>query len=325
MRAVVLCPAGAVTGGPEALHQLVHTARALGEDAEIVYLGDGDRTAVPEPYRHYDVRIGTQVPDEPGIVVVAPEIFAFRLLTLQRAVPALWWLSVDWFDRHNDGYQRQYGTPLKPLDVLYGRPGVLHLAQSQYALDTVRARGGDPIMLSDYLHTSLRAELVDAQVGERADAVAYNPAKGMDTTRRLMDLAPDLTWVPLAGMTHAELARALGGVKAYVDFGEHPGRDRIPREAALAGACVVVGRRGSAVNDVDVPIPQEYKVDPAEGPAADRRTVALLRDVLADHTTHAARFASYRRWIEDQEAAFADETRGVFEAARSAATVGASA
>ncbi|MBU4335476.1 MAG: hypothetical protein KJ548_02795 [Actinobacteria bacterium] len=322
MRAVVLCPAGVVTGGPEALHQLAHTAGLLGEDVEIVYLGDGDPTTVPEPYRHYDVRIGTGPLDVPDQVVIAPEIYADRLLGLQRAVPALWWLSVDWFDRHNAEHQRRYGTPLRPLDVLYHRPGVLHLTQSQYALDTVRARGGEPMMLSDYLHTSLRDELAAARTSTKVDAVAYNPAKGMETTARLMNLAPDLTWVPLAGMTHAELALALGQVKAYVDFGEHPGRDRIPREAALAGACVVVGRRGSAANEVDVPIPAEYKIDPATGPTADLATVALLRDVLADYAGHASRFDAYRSWIGAQEQTFAVETQAVFAAARAVASQG---
>lgn len=47
----------------------------------------------------------------------------------------------------------------------------------------------------------------------------------------------------------------------YIDFGEHPGKDRIPREAAMRDLIVITGRDGAAVNDVDVSIPKKYKID----------------------------------------------------------------
>jgi hypothetical protein len=49
----------------------------------------------------------------------------------------------------------------------------------------------------------------------------------------------------------------------YIDFGNHPGRDRIPREAAAMGCVVITNRRGSAENDVDIPIPNFLKIDDA--------------------------------------------------------------
>jgi hypothetical protein len=47
----------------------------------------------------------------------------------------------------------------------------------------------------------------------------------------------------------------------YVDFGHHPGMDRIPREAAACGCLVLVGERGSASYFKDVPLTAEYKID----------------------------------------------------------------
>lgn len=49
--------------------------------------------------------------------------------------------------------------------------------------------------------------------------------------------------------------------KVYIDFGQHPGMDRIPREAAACGCLVLVGERGSASYFNDVPLPAEYKID----------------------------------------------------------------
>ena len=53
----------------------------------------------------------------------------------------------------------------------------------------------------------------------------------------------------------AKLLRA----KIYIDFGPHPGMDRFPREAALAGCMIVTNTQGAAEYYADVPIPHKYK------------------------------------------------------------------
>jgi hypothetical protein len=62
-------------------------------------------------------------------------------------------------------------------------------------------------------------------------------------------------------MKRNEIIDLLKKAKVYIDFGNHPGKDRIPREAAVLGCCVIVGKRGSAKYYEDVPIPEEYKFD----------------------------------------------------------------
>ncbi|MCX7738527.1 MAG: hypothetical protein N2Z80_03840 [Hydrogenothermaceae bacterium] len=49
--------------------------------------------------------------------------------------------------------------------------------------------------------------------------------------------------------------------KVYIDFGNHTGKDRIPREAAMLECCVITGRRGIAKYREDVPIPENYKIE----------------------------------------------------------------
>ena len=46
-------------------------------------------------------------------------------------------------------------------------------------------------------------------------------------------MAQDLRWVPLIGMTTEEMRSCMSKSKVYIDFGNHPGKDRIPREAAI--------------------------------------------------------------------------------------------
>jgi disulfide oxidoreductase YuzD len=48
--------------------------------------------------------------------------------------------------------------------------------------------------------------------------------------------------------------------KIYIDFGHHPGKDRIPREMAACGCIVITGNEGTSASDVDVPVgPRKFK------------------------------------------------------------------
>ena len=47
-------------------------------------------------------------------------------------------------------------------------------------------------------------------------------------------------------MTPEQVVDLMSESKVYIDFGNHPGKDRIPREAVINGCCVITGVRGSA-------------------------------------------------------------------------------
>lgn len=136
----------------------------------------------------------------------------------------------------------------------------------------------------------------------RQDIVAYNPKKGLAFTQQLMAAAPDITWAPIEHMTAEEVHALLCRAKCYIDFGNHPGQDRIPREAAAAGCCVITDRRGSAANDMDVPIPTTYKFD--DVPQAIPAILSCIRDCLADYEGHTRDFDSYRAMIAGQKERF---------------------
>ena len=51
---------------------------------------------------------------------------------------------------------------------------------------------------------------------------------------------------PIRGMTRQQVIDAMRHAKLYLDFGEFPGRERMPREAALCGCCIITSKIGSA-------------------------------------------------------------------------------
>lgn len=198
------------------------------------------------------------------------------------------------------------GAYISPLDFVYDPAfKVTHLAQSRYAADHLSGRNLDAVMVTDHLNSDSLSEFRRLRSAPKENIIAYNPAKGMEITRRLIRRAPHITWAPIQRMTRPEVVDLLGRCKAYIDFGNHPGRDRLPREAAAAGACVVVGRRGSAANDVDVPIPEKYKFSTSVEDEAG--VIDLLDVVLTDHARHITDFLPYVRWVEGHEQNFSDE------------------
>ena len=108
-----------------------------------------------------------------------------------------------------------------------------------------------------------------------------------------------------------QLAAVMRGARLYVDFGPHPGRDRMPREAAVHGCCVLTGRRGSAANSADLPIPDWYKVDERQSGAVEL-VGTMIREILSDYPTHYERFSGYRAWIGRQKTEFLDQVHSVF-------------
>ncbi|MCM8776202.1 MAG: hypothetical protein NC930_07645, partial [Candidatus Omnitrophica bacterium] len=90
----VLCPSQVATGGPEAIHQLVHELRVLGYDASIVYSPQVDEPT-PAAYRHYGINNVWEIDDKPLNLLIVPEVWADRVKEFSNMQKAIWWLSVD--------------------------------------------------------------------------------------------------------------------------------------------------------------------------------------------------------------------------------------
>jgi hypothetical protein len=300
-RVVILCPAGAVSGGPEALHQLAGALRSRGVDASLLYYPEvAGGVSVPEPYGCYDVRVTRELDDSPSTLVVIPEVMTSFAWRLRHAQKAFWWLSVDNY------FKWKHCNP--GPSVLVSRPDSVHLCQSAYARRFLAQHGVGPVMmLSDYVSEGVFS---GSQPGFRIPCVAYNPKKGVETTRRLIARSQGRQlWIPLEGMSKRDLAATLQSARIYVDFGEHPGRDRIPREAALCGALVITGRRGAAALAEDVPLPDAFRLDET-APAFETDVVATLDALLTSDAAFAAAVAQqddYRAWIRGNKATFVAE------------------
>lgn len=280
LKMVVACPANVVTGGPEALHQLVHTANELSPGTAAIWYLPAIGRGAPDAYRHYECPAVQKPKIPPDALLVLPEIWPKigKALSNQRA---LWWLSLDNFGTHGQ-------TELERI--------TLHLCQSFYARQAL-PEALPTMMLTDWVEIPAKPSL------SRIDMIAVNPAKNAGLLEPFRQANADIPFVYLAGCGRQQVSQALHSARIYIDFGRHPGRDRMPREAALAGCVVLSTRHGAASCFDDMPLDDFFKFDSVE------ELNARVREILAGPEKFRAAQDDYRRWVQGQRDTFREEVR----------------
>ena len=60
--------------------------------------------------------------------------------------------------------------------------------------------------------------------------------------------------IELKNLNSSKIINIFQKTKIYLDFGYHPGKDRMPREAVLFNNCILTNKRGSAGNNMIYPL-----------------------------------------------------------------------
>ncbi|HIZ01792.1 MAG TPA: hypothetical protein H9819_05995 [Candidatus Bacteroides merdipullorum] len=329
----VFSPGNSTTGGIELLHQLVDYLRNQKQKAYIYYY-NAPSANIPDAYKKYNISVTTTIEDAENNVIVLPEICFHLSKNYTHAQTVLWWLSVNNYyhqeKRHIPlyeifSYSKTYGLKqiwhrIAGLFLLQWRfktdfsikdsihKEYIHAYQSEYAKQHLQERGVSNLYpLKDYINTAF---ISDKTCQSKKPAILYNPKKGLKFTRKLMKAAPDLRFIPLQNLSRTALQEMLSGSALYIDFGNHPGMDRLPREAAVNGCCIITGRQGAAQNDIDIPIPAEYKFDERTASVLD--ITRQIRSILADYESHTAHFETYRDRIKHEQEIFYQQIDTLF-------------
>ncbi|RPA38334.1 hypothetical protein [Shewanella frigidimarina] len=311
----VLCPGNVVTGGPELLHQLVDSLNKKGDVASIVYYPFESTFDVPNAYKHYKVnhKAFSDVNFE-GHAVVLPEILTGYKRFFPKSKVYIWWMSVDNYFKHFPTGLRRLKNKLtnynkSPIRV-HKLTDCSHLAQSEYAREFLANYGLTTYMLSDYLNQEHLDREVD--LSKKQNIISYNPLKGIEVTQKIRDFYKGYQFVPIQNMTAKEVAELLEKSKVYIDFGDHPGKDRIPREAAMAKCIVITGRKGSANNLIDIAVPDKYKID-----EDSKSFIVAIGEAFSfafdDFENALHDYELYRTKIQNEKRVFDEEVNEFFE------------
>jgi tetratricopeptide (TPR) repeat protein len=251
---ILFCPQ-VVTGGPEAMHQLAYTINALGGNAKIAYYGAISRTSLandqvecsyqPDPnlveaYAAYQPVVLSRASLKPRTLVIFPEVLAEVARKMTACPRAIWWLSVD-----NAVVSNPKLTDKQTAREILDEPQLIHLYQSEYARHFLQHHVGlrNLFPLFDFINRDYIEE-GESSAREARRHVAIFPRKGGPLAAQFVASAQGIDFRLLQNMSRAEVRAALRECAIYIDFGHHPGKDRVPREAAASGAVVFLHEGG---------------------------------------------------------------------------------
>jgi hypothetical protein len=326
----ILCPANYETGGTELAHQLVDFLIAKNRNAFIVYLVNNDfqMANVPQGFRKYNINVASEPIDDINNILILPESFLFFGKKFQKIQLIFWWMSIDnyyslaplWeFFKLNGLKNTLYlakvrykmkqsllsGMSFKDINKFENR--ILHVYQSTYAKYTLLNNNVNYLLpLSDYINTEF---LIGQDLNiKKQDIILFNPAKGLKFTKKIIKLLPNYRFVALEKLTRSELSEYLKISKLYIDFGNHPGKDRLPREAVLNNCCLIVGKKGSAKFFEDIAIPSKYKFDEKDIDLI----IEAIKDIVLNYDSIKNDFIFYRNRILLEKEKFHSEIEEIF-------------
>lgn len=328
----IFCPENVATGGTELLHQFADYLNSESKyDAFIIYYNSKDEIVnaeVPERFKIYNTKSTTNLVDSPNSIIVLPEVCYYFSKKFTKARFLFWWLSYDnylgsantLFSIKNffngtftlkqfllNLYLKKRSRIFSISDIRKINDRIIHGYQSQYVHEKLFELGFyKQLPLSDYISTKfLETEFSNQNTNEREDIILYNPAKGIEVTREILKKAADKNYkfIPLQNLNQNQLADLFSRAKLYIDFGNHPGKDRLPREAALQGCLILVGNRGSAQYFEDVLINDNCKVNNKN----INQIISKIEYLLNNYEVESEKIELYKTKIKNEKKIFFEE------------------
>lgn len=328
----VVCDRNNLSGGSESLHQFASQLNKFGAEARMYYL-KSDETSIPDKFKKYELQSDNKIVDSNENIIIVPETETQFLYKYKRAKKCIWWLSLDSYYGYTsiEGILRsaqRHNIP-KFLYFLYfpvifikkkctphyfrfskKDQGILHMYNCEYVRKYLKNRGiSDSNLL--YMCGPIRDEYFNAKVSKKENIIAYNPKKNFIFTKKVIGAISkerkDISFIPIEKMTPAQIVDLLAKCKVYIDFGQFPGPERIPREAVTMRCNIITSLYGSTRNSIDVPIPTKYKI------AAKKKNIPhiceTVYELLDNYEKHISEYDDYRAKVAHQKELLVTNTK----------------
>lgn len=329
----VMAPYHYASGGPELSHQLVDYLKKKGKEAFVVYEKEGiiidDDITVTKQYQKYNIVVSPTIEDKKENVIVLPEIYLSLIPRFKNIQVCIWWMSVDNAVKANRNFldtfffQKGFYERLRVIKHwrynsknLYSLKKLkkddlrlTHFYQSVYAQQYLYGLGINRVIrLTDFINPDILNNVDSSKVKE--NIILYNPSKGFRYTQKLIARMDGYKFFALKGLNREQLNDLFDRAKVYIDFGNFPGNDRLPREAAVHNCCILTGKFGASRFYEDVPINDKYKFDMTH---VDYKAIKdRIDDVFAHYDERIKDFEYIRENISHQQENFYREIDNIF-------------
>ena len=186
---------------------------------------------------------------------------------------------------------------------------LFHFYQATYIQQFLYEHHFDRVIkLTDYINPEIINNVDTTK--KKENIILYNPSKGLKYTENLMATMSGYKFIALKGFNREQLNNLFDTAKLYIDFGPFPGKDRLPREAAIHKCCIVTGRFGASGYFEDVPIYGKYKFDMTHANYSEIKK--CIDDIFANYNERVDDFKYLRESIMREQENFYREIDNIF-------------
>ncbi len=318
----IACPGNYATGGTELLHQLswILTNTYEVENCMYYYNYTNKENPINERFEKYRVKYVFSIEDKKENILIIPKAQTRLVFDYKNIKKCIWWMSVDNYFKNFTQNKLK-----KIIKIILGKENkelrfedkdITHFVQSTYAgkfLEKNKVK--EYYFLSDYLNEEFLKQSISYKGETREDIVLYNPKKGFEFTKKIIEKLnkrnTKIKFVGLENLTPNEIITLGKKSKVYIDFGNHPGKDRFPREAAILGCVVITGKKGSAKYYEDIKIDNEFKFED-EDENLDNICSKIIKSI-ENYNDEITKFENYRKSILNEYKVFEEEVRVIVE------------
>ncbi len=345
----ILAPSKIFTGGPAALHQLGHTIKNKTKFKKvfIYYVPNSNSNSIHPYFKKYKLNVAKKIDDRDNNLLIVSELYPdIKFLNNYKNIQkAIWWLSFDNYllsffkSENNKIIQNILKIPFKMVEFfniltnfffgnyiffdylkdIYSRKEIFrnltfkninyHFCQSYYVKKILNKNGCKTYDISDFLNDVFL--LGKYNKNKKKNIVTYNKIKSTKFIEFVIKKNKTVKFIPLINLTKNKMVDTLKKSKIYLDFGTHPGKDRIPREAAVLGNCIIVNKKGSAKNKFDIEIPYEFKFD--EKYSDIKKINQKINEIFTNHDNEFKKFSYYVSKIKKEEKNFINQVKFFFK------------
>ncbi len=340
----ILAPANTFTGGPELLHQFAyHFFKLFKVKTKMVYLPMDQKNLVHKNFKKYKVAYSSSIIDHEDNILIIPEAnmyleFSMKFKKLKKI---LWWMSLD----NYFGYKFKYEynkylrslikIPYKLINIFnkivnynfgiytehdylkffYSFKSIntqkeltqisLHMAQSYYSLNFLKKKFKNVKYLSDYQ----RDEIIKINKTKNKKNIICYSGKSNKFIDKIIEYT-NLPMLKLSGIKSNNVIKILKSSKLFIDFGYHPGKDRLPREAVVLNNCIITNKKGSASNSIDIPIKKKYKFLETNNnlPKIEK----TINKIIIEYHKEIKHFKNYKKLVLKEKKKFLVDLKKIF-------------
>ncbi len=333
---IVVCSPGDVliSGGVNSLHNLCRALGQSGYDASMYYINPQEEIVGSSYYKAYGVKRLKEIEDTSDSLVIVPETLVPFLFEYKNVGKMIYWLSLPFYFKTPPwkapfdiklfrslvkcksyyGYSSGKIEDLKRRISEYAKSklniwdgSILHLSNSYLVADYCKSKGVEGYVL----HNPIRDEFYDTSTvqQEREKIVLFGPKTQRSWMRKASRKLPEFQFIKLKRMPSDQVFELMSKAMAFIEIGKFPGRDRMPREAAMRGCVVITNTRGTAGNDKDFKLTEDYRIVETKR----KEIVRMIEDVATNYEKHYQKQAGFREELIEEKNNFRLKSEQIFD------------